>query len=86
MAGRNCRSAIERSLFDLVKDPGETRNVIGDHPELAERLNPFAEGHQKSYIRQEPSKLKKNPIIFVSLDREGNRGMACLLVLAPVIQ
>ncbi len=49
MSGRCSRLTIERSLFDLEKDPAETRNVIGDYPEVAERLKQFAESHQKQF-------------------------------------
>lgn len=34
---------IELSLFDLVDDPGETRNVAAEHPALVERLCALAE-------------------------------------------
>ena len=32
------RSPIERALYNLNDDPGETRNVIADHPEIAEEM------------------------------------------------
>jgi arylsulfatase A-like enzyme len=32
------RPAVEPSLYNLKDDPGETKNVIADHPEIAERL------------------------------------------------
>jgi hypothetical protein len=34
---------IERSLFHLADDPGESRNVIDQHPEVAKRLEGLAE-------------------------------------------
>ena len=34
----NGRPAIERSLYHLGRDPAETRNVIAEHPEIAEQL------------------------------------------------
>ncbi|HSP42793.1 MAG TPA: sulfatase-like hydrolase/transferase, partial [Luteolibacter sp.] len=35
-------------LFDLAKDPGETANVIKQHPEVAERMKQRLEGYIKS--------------------------------------
>ena len=32
------RPPIERALYDLGSDPGETNNVIGDHPEVADMM------------------------------------------------
>ena len=42
-------SKIELSLFNLKRDPMEGDNVIGDHPEIAERLQGHAEAHRKKY-------------------------------------
>ena len=43
---------IELSLFDLRKDPGETKNVLQEHPEVAERLQELAEQHRKTFYDQ----------------------------------
>jgi len=37
---------IELSLFDLENDPYETTNVIDQHPEIAQRLQLWAESHR----------------------------------------
>jgi arylsulfatase A-like enzyme len=34
---------IELSLYDLAADPGETRNLAGEHPEMVKRLSKLAE-------------------------------------------
>jgi arylsulfatase len=34
---------IELALYDLETDPGETRNLAGEHPEIVERLSRLAE-------------------------------------------
>ena len=34
---------LELSLFDLETDPGETKNVASDHPDVVKRLSDLAE-------------------------------------------
>ena len=43
---------IELSLFDMENDPYETKNVILDHPEIAEQLMQFAEVHKKKFFSE----------------------------------
>jgi len=47
-------------LYDLVSDPGETRNVSAVHPEVADRLQRLAESHRASIAagRPPPSALR----------------------------
>jgi len=40
---------IELSLFDMENDPYESKNVIDDHPEVAENLMQFAELHKQKF-------------------------------------
>ena len=40
---RDPRATIELSLFDLEADPGETKNVIAEHPDVVKRLQVLAE-------------------------------------------
>jgi arylsulfatase A-like enzyme len=40
---------IKLSLFDLEADPYEKKNVIEDHPEVANRLKNIAEAHRKKF-------------------------------------
>jgi arylsulfatase A-like enzyme len=40
---REPRARIELSLYDLEADPGETTNVIADHPDVVKRLEALAE-------------------------------------------
>ena len=49
MPGRTSRSHIERSLFDLARDPYETNNVIDAHPGVASELMRYAEHHRKTF-------------------------------------
>jgi len=35
-------------LYDLVADPGETRNVIDEHPDVAERLGAEIDDHERA--------------------------------------
>jgi arylsulfatase A-like enzyme len=54
-AGKYRQEKIELSLFDMLNDPYETRNVLGDHPEVAARLQAFAANHRKTfYPKQAP--------------------------------
>ena len=34
---------IELSLFNLAEDPGESRNVLDDHPDVVARLQKLAD-------------------------------------------
>ncbi|MFC2116252.1 sulfatase [Bacteroidota bacterium] len=44
-AGKYLQDTIEISLFDMLNDPFETENVIGENPEVAEKLHSYAESH-----------------------------------------
>jgi arylsulfatase A-like enzyme len=48
-AGKYTQRKIELSLFDMEKDPYETRNVIAENPEVAERLEDYAEQHRRRF-------------------------------------
>ncbi len=48
-AGKFERRQIELSLFDLKNDPGEQHNVIHEHPEVAEKMQRFADYHKKRF-------------------------------------
>jgi arylsulfatase A len=37
------QTKIDRALFDLRTDPGETRDVAGKHPDVVKRLEALAE-------------------------------------------
>lgn len=47
--GKYERKQIGLSLFDMVNDPYETKNVIDEHPEIAARLKALAEKHKKEF-------------------------------------
>ena len=48
-AGKYRQATIELSLFDMEKDPLETTNVIGKFPEVAARLEGYAEQHKREF-------------------------------------
>jgi arylsulfatase len=39
--------SLELSLFNLLKDPGEKRNVASEHPEIVEQLKALASAYRK---------------------------------------
>ncbi|WP_346863612.1 sulfatase [uncultured Draconibacterium sp.] len=43
---------IELSLFDMVNDPFETTNVITEHPEIAKKLQEFADKHKERFFTE----------------------------------
>ncbi|MEN6601036.1 MAG: sulfatase-like hydrolase/transferase, partial [Bryobacteraceae bacterium] len=48
-AGKYREARIELSLFDMEKDPFETTNVIAKFPDVAARLQGYAEQHRKEF-------------------------------------
>ena len=53
-AGKYDSNSIELSLFDMEKDPMESKNVIADHPEVAEKLKSLAAKHYKTWWKKDP--------------------------------
>jgi len=47
--GKYTQKQIELSLFDMQNDPYETVNVIGKYPEIAAKLQKFAEQHRNRF-------------------------------------
>jgi len=47
--GRYAGRRIELSLFDMVADPYETKNVIKEHPEIATKLKALADEHKRKF-------------------------------------
>jgi len=48
-AGKYRQARIELSLFDMERDPFETTNVIDRFPDVAARLQGYAEEHRKEF-------------------------------------
>jgi arylsulfatase A-like enzyme len=48
-AGKYRQARIELSLFDMERDPFETTNVIDRFPDVAARLQGYAEQHRKEF-------------------------------------
>ena len=48
-AGKYRQEKIELSLFDMEKDPFETTNVIGRYPEIAAKMQRFADRHRAEF-------------------------------------
>jgi len=47
--GRYRQASIGLSLFDMEKDELETTNVVEQHPDVAARLQSFAEAHRREF-------------------------------------
>jgi arylsulfatase A-like enzyme len=47
LPGPYVQKTIGTALFDLEQDPGESRNVLAEHPDVAERLKGHAEAARK---------------------------------------
>lgn len=50
--GKYEQKDIELSLFDMENDPYETTNVIGENPEIAEKLMAFAAVHKAKFFAE----------------------------------
>ncbi len=48
-AGKYEQRSIELSLFDMENDPRETTNVIGKYPDVAARLQGYADRHKREF-------------------------------------
>jgi arylsulfatase A-like enzyme len=48
-AGKYTQARIELSLFDMEADPKETTNVIDKFPDVAARMQAYAEEHRKQF-------------------------------------
>lgn len=48
-AGKYRQERIELSLFDMEKDPYETTNVLEKYPEIAKRMQGYAERHRRQF-------------------------------------
>ena len=48
-AGKYTQAKIELSLFDMENDPLETTNVLAKYPEVAARMQAYAEEHRKAF-------------------------------------
>jgi arylsulfatase A len=51
-AGKYRQTEIGLSLFDMERDPNETANVIARYPEVAARLQQYAEHHRQEFYRE----------------------------------
>jgi arylsulfatase A-like enzyme len=52
--GKYVQDTIQVSLFDMDKDPLETRNLTGDHPGVAEKLMDLATQHKNKFYIDSP--------------------------------
>ncbi|MDQ8197986.1 sulfatase [Pelagicoccus enzymogenes] len=52
--GKSENRQIELSLFDLKNDPFETKNIIAEHPEIARRLQAYANAHRARFFEAQP--------------------------------
>jgi arylsulfatase A-like enzyme len=51
MPGKYRQASIDTALFDMVADPLEGTNVIGEYPEVAARLIEMAEAHKQRFYQ-----------------------------------
>ncbi|MCG8305951.1 MAG: sulfatase [Cytophagales bacterium] len=51
-AGKYETKEIELSLFDMENDPMESKNVIEDYPEVAERMKQMAYAHKEKFYSE----------------------------------
>jgi arylsulfatase A len=56
MPGKYITQHIGLSLFDMEKDPYETTNVIASHPDIAARLQSYAEQHRREFYATGPNR------------------------------
>ena len=49
MPGKTSFQKIELSLFDLKNDPVESKNVIKEYPEVADKLMTMFKEHQAKF-------------------------------------
>ena len=56
---RKLMTGDEFELYDLASDPGETTNVVGEHPEVAKRLRAALE----RWYAERPPRFGKEPAI-----------------------
>ena len=54
--GKYAQKRIDLSLFDMVNDPYETKNVIKDHGETAAKLKALADEHNAKFFGQRAKK------------------------------
>jgi hypothetical protein len=52
VAGKYRQTEIGLSLFDLERDPYETKNVLEEQPEVAARLQAYAARHRSEFYSQ----------------------------------
>ncbi|MBI4892262.1 MAG: arylsulfatase, partial [Acidobacteria bacterium] len=50
-AGKYGQAKIELSLFDMEKDPFENTNVLQTYPDVASRLQAYAEEHRRQFYQ-----------------------------------
>lgn len=53
----------EVELYDLAKDPGETKNVVAEHPEVANQLNKELRAWYKKVQSNSSDKVKKTELV-----------------------
>lgn len=53
----------EAELYDLKKDPGETKNIIKERPDIASQLNKRLNQWYKKVQQDQPTNIKKTEIV-----------------------
>ncbi len=57
--GKYKQARIELSLFDMENDPRETTNVIKKYPEIAKKMQAYADAHRAKFFAKRKPKPKK---------------------------
>jgi hypothetical protein len=50
-AGKYTQATIDLSLFDMEHDPYETTNVLDKYPDVARRLQGYADAHRARFYQ-----------------------------------
>jgi arylsulfatase A len=82
---KKSRSAeFQPQLYHLANDPGETKNVLGEHPEVAKQMAALLERYREGgYSRELPPITEKKPVAAALAPLKGERLQEVALAEMP---